>query len=122
MPLRANASHLLVHQVATQVSEEVDKLARSFRGPAAFARGDQMGRAAVSVTSNIAEACGRGTVGEFRQFLNYALGSAHELRSQLQSVRRIDRASAPRYRTLESRITFVIKLLARLHENPPPSR
>lgn len=98
------------------------ELARGFRGPGAFARGDQIVRAAASITSNIAEACGRGTVGEFKLFLGYAAGSAHELRSQLQAARALDAPRAPTVRSLESRTTLVIKLLNRLRDHPPPER
>jgi len=42
---------------------------KTFRGPGAFARGDQLVRATLSVVSNIAEGCGRGAVPEFRRFL-----------------------------------------------------
>ena len=122
MALQANAGRLLVHQVATRVSAEVDALARTFRGPGRYVRGDQMVRAALSVTSNIAEACGRGTVREFRQFIRYARGSAHELRSQLQSLLTSDDPRRPEVRGLESRVTLVIKMLNRLHDRPPPSQ
>jgi four helix bundle protein len=43
----------------------------------------QLRRASVSVTSNIAEGRGRGTDGEFRQFLNMAQGSTYEVQTQL---------------------------------------
>lgn len=43
---------------------------------------DQMQRAAVSITSNIAEGFDRGTNREFIQFLVIARGSASEVRSQ----------------------------------------
>jgi four helix bundle protein len=45
---------------------------------------DQMQRAAVSIASNIAEGAERGSRSEFRQFLNYAKGSAAELRTQIR--------------------------------------
>jgi four helix bundle protein len=120
MVLRAHAGRLLVHQIAAGIVIEATEMARSFRGPGALTRGDQLVSAALSVTSNISEACGRGTVGEFRQFLRYARGSAHELRSQFQIAGRLDPARAGAFRSLESRTTLVIKLLVRLHEHPPP--
>lgn len=44
---------------------------------------DQMTRAAVSISSNIAEGAERGTDKEFVRFLHIAKGSAAELRTQL---------------------------------------
>src|SRR5207249_3606387 len=47
--LRANASRLLVYRVASDLSTEAVRLAKSFRGPGAFQRGDQLVRAALYV-------------------------------------------------------------------------
>ncbi|MGH7644279.1 MAG: four helix bundle protein, partial [Gemmatimonadales bacterium] len=112
----------LVHRVASEIARDAASLARSFRGPAALERGDQLVRAACSITSNIAEACGRGTVPEFRQFVIYARGSAHKLRSQIQVAALLDPSQRRPCRSLESRVTLVIKMLGRLHEHPPPER
>ena len=122
MSLRANAGRLLVHQVASRVCRDVTELASGFSGPAALARGDQMVRASLSVTSNIAEACGLGTVQEFRQFLGYAKGSAHELRSQLQVSKWLIPSRTRSLHLLEGRVTLVIKMLDRLQQHPPPER
>lgn len=119
MVLRANAGRLLVHQIAAQVAHDAAELAKTFRGPGAFARGDQLVRAACSVMSNIAEGCGRGSVAEFRQFVIYARGSAHEARSQVQTARLLDPKQAHVCLALESRVTLVIKMLGRLHDHPP---
>ena len=44
---------------------------------------DQIQRASVSISSNIAEGCGRSSNIEFARFLEIALGSAFEVESQL---------------------------------------
>src|SRR5437879_10015049 len=112
MVLRANAGRLLVHQVASEITRDSAALARSFRGPGAFVRGDQLVRAALSIVANIAEACGRGSVPEFRRFLLYARGSAHELRAQLRVARLLDPNRKGAILRLESRTTLVVKLLS----------
>ncbi|MFT5876432.1 MAG: four helix bundle protein [Salibacteraceae bacterium] len=43
----------------------------------------QIRRCAVSMPSNIAEGCGRGTDKEFNRYLDIALGSSYELETQL---------------------------------------
>lgn len=43
----------------------------------------QIIRAAVSIPSNIAEGAGRGSEKEFARFLEFSLGSAYELETQL---------------------------------------
>src|SRR5256885_12349628 len=83
MVLKAHAGRLRVHELACEFAADAVRLARTFRGPGRFERGDQLVRAALSICSNIAEACGRGTVAEFRQFLLYARSEEHT--SELQS-------------------------------------
>lgn len=122
MVLRAEPRKLLVHQIASEVAVDAVQVARVFRGPGRFARADQLVRAALSISSNIAEACGRGSVPEFRRFLLYARGSAQEVLSQLRIARRIDTRASQSVRSLENRVILVIKMLGRLHAHPPPDR
>jgi len=42
MVLRADPSRLLVSAVAAEVARDAARLAKTFRGPGAFARGDQL--------------------------------------------------------------------------------
>jgi len=80
MVLRAEPSGLLVFQVAESIATACSTLARTFRGPGAFARADQLVRASQSVVANIAEGCGRGSVADFRRFLLIARLSARDTR------------------------------------------
>jgi four helix bundle protein len=113
---------LRAHQLASAIVVDAIRLARSFRGAGSVARADQLVRATLSVCSNIAEACGRGTVPDFRRFLLYARGSAHEALSQLRIARELEPARGAEFRRLESRTALLLKMIGRLIENPPPDR
>jgi four helix bundle protein len=114
----------MVHHVAIEVAADVVGLARTFRGPGAFSRGEQMMRAALSVSANIAEACGRGTQREFRHFIAIARGSAQELLSQLRVSGLVEPSPSGLriLRSVQSRTVLVIKMLSRLDASPPPPR
>jgi four helix bundle protein len=122
MVLRADPSRLLVSDVASTVARDAAALARTFRGPGAFARGDQLVRATVSIVSNTAEGCGRGTVPEFRRFLLLARGSAQETLAQLRLVDQTDRAQGSQLQSLRTRTVLILKLINRLYAHPPPDK
>lgn len=120
MVLRADPSRLLVSHVAEGIAKECAELAKTFRGPGAFARGDQLVRASLSVVSNIAEGCGRGSVADFRRFLLHARGSAQETLAQLRVAEPTTPEQRQALRSLQSRVVLVLKLLNRLYAHPPP--
>ncbi len=79
---------LRVWNEASAHYEEVHKVLRSFPRRE-FSLIDQIKRAALSISGNIAEACGRRTKGEFVHFLSIGLGSAFELESHLLNAQRV---------------------------------
>jgi four helix bundle protein len=122
MVLRADPSRLLVSEVATAVARDAAALAKTFRGPGAFARGDQLVRATLSIVSNIAEGCGRGTVPEFRRFLLIARGSAQEALAQLRLIDATNAAQGKQLQSLRTRIALILKMISRLYSHPPPDK
>ncbi|HEV8400184.1 MAG TPA: four helix bundle protein [Gemmatimonadales bacterium] len=122
MVLRADPRHLLVSSVANSVARDAALLAETVRGPGRFARGDQLVRATLSIVSNIAEGCGRGTVPEFRRFLLIARGSAQETLAQLRLVDATDAAQTSRLQSLRSRTVLILKMISRLYAHPPPDK
>src|SRR5437899_10759864 len=122
MVLRAYARRLQVHELAVEISVQAARLSRHLSGSGAASRADQLVRAALSVSSNIAEACGRGTIPEFRQFLQYARGSAQETLTQLRIAAALDPVHSHAIHEIEGRVALVIKTLGRFIAHPPPDR
>jgi four helix bundle protein len=73
---------LLVWQKGIQLAREVYQITAKLPSDERFGLVSQMGRAAVSISSNIAEGQARNTTGEFIQFVSHAEGSTAELDTQ----------------------------------------
>jgi four helix bundle protein len=71
-------------ELACTIIELADRLVEKRR----FALADQLVRAALSISSNIAEGQGRATNRDRRHYLVQARGSAYELETQLEIVMR----------------------------------
>ena len=63
------------------------RICKTLRGCRDYILRDQIQRASVSVSSNIAEGMERNTKAEYRNFLGIAKGSAGEVRTQLWILR-----------------------------------
>ena len=74
---------LTVWHRSIDLSVAVYELTRGFPSDELYGMTSQLRRAAVSVSSNIAEGYGRASKAEFRRFLAIARGSAMEIQSQL---------------------------------------
>jgi four helix bundle protein len=74
---------LKVWQRAIQMTLAIYRLTTGFPKEETFGLTSQIRRAAVSVASNIAEGYGRGSKGEYKQFLAMARGSNLEVQTQL---------------------------------------
>src|SRR3954467_137693 len=71
-----NFEKLEVWQKAIDFADLVYVDTRSFPNDERFGLTNQMRRAAVSISSNIAEGCSRGSKADFRRFIEIATGSA----------------------------------------------
>jgi four helix bundle protein len=82
-----NFEKLDVWHKSIALANAVYSLTKSFPPDERFGLTNQMRRAAVSISSNIAEGCSRGSKTDFRHFIEIAPGSAFELVSQRRIAR-----------------------------------
>ena len=75
---------------------------------------DQLQRAAVSISSNIAEGAARPSDNDFAHFLDIALGSAYEVETQLQIAKNIGYIDEERHSKLLEEVIDIEKQISRL--------
>ncbi|MBO9730414.1 MAG: four helix bundle protein [Chitinophaga sp.] len=78
-----NFKNLIVWQKSFNLCLKIYDLTKSFPPEEKFGLVSQLRRAAVSITSNIAEGAAQPTNAHFRRFLLIAIGSSFEIESQL---------------------------------------
>ncbi len=100
MPTYQRFEDLPVWQEAILLAERVEDLVESARDALTWSKRDQIDRASLSVSNNIAEGFERGTTNELLTFLYIARGSAGEVRSMLCFFER-----RPALRDLKSEIS-----------------
>jgi four helix bundle protein len=95
------------------------KLTGKFPRTEIYALSDQIRRAAVSVSSNIAEGQARKAPGEFRRFLHIALGSLAEVDTQLVLAKEFDYLTTEDTQPVEAQIQNLRKKLYALINSLP---
>lgn len=105
---------LIVWQKSMLLVTEIYKPTDHFPKSEIYGLTSQMRRSAVSIPSNIAEGRKRGTRKEFRQFLMIASGSSGELETQLEIAKRLNLAPSEMYKSIESLLTEVKKMLYKM--------
>lgn len=102
---------LIVWQKARAMATSIYRATDSFPKTEMYGLTSQLRRAAISVSSNIAEGQGRLTKGEFAQFLGQARGSLLELENQLLIAVDLDFLSKEEFDRLEKQSGEVGRLL-----------
>ncbi|MGB0911463.1 MAG: four helix bundle protein [Nitrospirales bacterium] len=101
-------------QCAIEVTMMVYQYTESFPEKETYGLSSQMRRAAVSVSSNIAEGAARQTRKEFIQYLYIAQGSLSELDTQLEIVKRLRYVNDPAWSNLDENIERVDRMISGL--------
>ena len=106
--------NLTVYEYAHRLAVATYRHTESFPSAERFGITSPMRRAAVSITSNIAEGCGRRSNRELLTFLYIASGSANELTCQIRIAVDLGYGDAASAEHLSSECKRVSKMLARL--------
>ena len=112
---------LTVWEKAHALALDVYAVTKTFPDTERFGLSAQMRRCAVSVPSNIAEGCGRGTDADFARFVRIAAGSANELEYQCLLSRDLHYLSQDQANTLMLACSEVRRMLSGLVARLAPS-
>jgi four helix bundle protein len=96
---------------SVELSIALYQLTANFPREEIYGLTNQLRRASVSIASNIAEGYGRGSRGEYKQFLAMARGSNFEVQTQLVIVKELQYCSSESIDKVESLSIEVGKML-----------
>jgi four helix bundle protein len=105
---------LEVYQRAIDLTERIDRLTESFAGKGNYHLIDQLRRAVLSISLNIAEGNGRWHVKDRRNFLWIARGSAFECVPLLELCKRKELITKETCQELRAELEVVAKMLTAL--------
>ena len=115
-----------VWKKAVNIADIVYTLCDGFPKYEFFALGNQLRRAAVPISSNIAEGASRTSTAEFAHYLEVSIGSAFEVETQLLIARRRDYITEEVYNTtvmeLQSLERQLNTFISRIRNEQPTAR
>ena len=112
---------LIAYQKAKEVVKRTYKLLKKFPDEERFAMCDQLRRASVSVTSNIAEGVNRFSIKEKAHFIEIAYGSLMEVSSQFEIAEELGYIKTQDRMNMDLLIEEEARLLAGLLNSYRPS-
>ena len=112
---------LIAYQKAKEVVKRTYKLLKKFPSEERYAMCDQLRRASVSITSNIAEGVNRYSVKDKAHFIEMAFGSLMEVSSQFEIAEELGYISTEDRMSMDELIREVARLLSGLQNSYKPS-
>lgn len=109
--------NLKVYQYARELVKNVYLLQNTFPKEERYALGDQIRRAAVSITANLAEGSGRQSPKEKIHFIEIAFGSMTEVFCELQTACDLNYIKTEQLDALRPQFTEVAKMLSGLRNS-----
>ena len=108
---------LIAYQKAKEVVKRTYKLLRKFPAEERYAMCDQLRRASVSITSNIAEGVNRYSVKDKSHFIEIAYGSLMEVSSQFEIAEELGYIAVEDRLSIEQLIEELARILSGLKKN-----
>ena len=112
---------LIAYQKAKEVVKRTYKLLKKFPADERYAMCDQLRRASVSITSNIAEGVNRYSVKDKSHFIEMSYGSLMEVSSQFEIAEELGYISCDERLSMDQLIEEVARLLSGLQKTYKPS-
>jgi four helix bundle protein len=112
---------LVAYQKAKEVVKRTYKLLKKFPAEERYAMCDQLRRASVSITSNIAEGVNRFSVKDKAHFIEMAYGSLMEVSSQIEIAEELGYVTADDRLSMDQLIEEDARLLSGLLNSYKPS-
>lgn len=111
----------IAYQKAKEVVKHTYKLLKKFPAEERYAMSDQLRRASVSITSNIAEGINRYSVKDKSHFIEMSYGSLMEVSSQFEIAEELGYITAEERLSMDQLIEEVARLLSGLQKTYKPS-
>ncbi|ASK29070.1 four helix bundle protein [Chryseobacterium sp. T16E-39] len=112
-----NIKKLKIWNESINLCVDVYKALANMPNDEKYGLSSQIKRAAVSISSNIAEGAGREREKEFYYFLNIAYGSSYELQTQLILCEKLSFISEETNQSLQCKLDEVQKMIYVFKEN-----
>lgn len=109
--------NLEVYGKARSLVSDVYRIQKNFPKEEIYGLGDQMRRAAVSITANLAEGSGRQSTKEKIHFIEISYGSLMEVFCELQTACDLGYITDEQFNTLRPRFTDIAKMLSGLRNS-----
>ncbi len=109
-----NFKELSVWQKSRVLVKEIYLISQDFPSSEKFGLTTQIRRAAISISANIAEGCGRNSDKELVKFLGYSLGSAYELETELLLASDIGYISIEKLNSLLDKLIEIERMISGL--------
>ncbi len=107
---------LVVYQHSRRYVKTLYLLMKKFPAEEKYALCDQIRRAAVSITSNIAEGMGRVSEKDKLHFIEFAFGSLYETMSQIEIALDLEYITQEEYNDVENQVTQIARMLSGLRK------